>query len=248
MNVLGLDTACSACSAALLLDGTLAAHRFEAMQRGHVEALMPMVAGVLEEAGAGYSDLDAIAATVGPGSFTGLRAGLAAAQGIAKARDIPLLGVTTLEAVAFAAARHVLDAPHDAALVIALETKRADLYLQCFAFDLTPLSKAVSLLPGDAAGEMPDTPLVLAGDGAVRLHEVLAATDRVVKIVSGPGLPDARDVARLAADRFRAEGGISGARPAAGPVYLHPPHVTMPGGRPGGRPGDRPGDRKRRRS
>ena len=99
MRLLALDTATAACSVALWRDGAVLARRFEAMLRGQSEALMPMVGAVLAEAGCGFKDLDAIAVTVGPGAFTGLRIGLAAARGMALAAELPLIGVTTLEAV-----------------------------------------------------------------------------------------------------------------------------------------------------
>lgn len=229
MNLLAIDAACSACSAALLQDDAITAHCYRAMQRGHVEALMPMVATVLHESGAAYAQLHMVAVTVGPGSFTGLRAGLAAARGIALALDLPLVGVTTLETVAFAAARDTENVPDGAALVVALETRRADLYLQCFALDLAPKGDPVSILPQDAAAILPDGPLVVAGDGAARLHAALANPARVVEITPGPGLPDARDVARIAAGRVGAEGMASMTKQSPpAPVYLHPPHVTVP--------------------
>ncbi len=100
MRILALDTATSACSAALWHDGRVCARRLVRMERGQSEALMPMVLDVLAEAGCGFSQLDLLAVTVGPGAFTGLRIGLAAARGMALASGIPCLGVTTLEAVA----------------------------------------------------------------------------------------------------------------------------------------------------
>jgi tRNA threonylcarbamoyladenosine biosynthesis protein TsaB len=103
MNLLAFDSAQAACSAAVRRDSTLAARRFARMERGHAEALMPMIVAVLADAGIGFPALDAVAVTVGPGSYTGIRVGLAAAKGIALARGIPLIGVTTLEAVARAA-------------------------------------------------------------------------------------------------------------------------------------------------
>ena len=102
MIVLAIDTACSACSAALARDGVVVAARSEAMARGHAEALMPMVQAVMAEARIAWADLELVAVTNGPGSFTGLRTGLAAARGIALAQGIPVAGVTTLEAVAAA--------------------------------------------------------------------------------------------------------------------------------------------------
>lgn len=221
----------------MLLGDEIAAHRYRAMQRGHTEALMPMVTEVMAEAGAAFSDLDLLACTVGPGSFTGIRAGLAAAQGLSRALAIPLLGVTTLEAVAFAAARDAENSPANtsgAILAVALETGRTEFYLQCFSFEPAPVADASCVSPGDARAMLPEAPLVLAGDGARRLHEALANSEPVVTIAPGPGLPDARDVARIAARRVGDEGKASMAlKPPPRPIYLHPPHVTVP--RAGGR-------------
>ena len=100
MTLLAVDCATNACSAALWLDDGAGPHRYRAMRRGHAETLMPMVRAVMDEAGLAFSDLDAIAVTTGPGAFTGIRIGLAAARGFALAANLPLIGVTTLEAVA----------------------------------------------------------------------------------------------------------------------------------------------------
>jgi len=227
MNLLGIDSACAACSAAVLQGDRISARAFRAMQRGHVEALMPMVVAVMADAGTEFGDLDLLAVTVGPGSFTGLRAGLAAAQGISRAQGVPLLGVTTLEAVAFAAARDVGDHPDDVALVVALETRRADLYLQVFGSDMSPLCAAACVLPESADAMLPDGRLVLAGDGARRLHDALAKPGLVVEIAPGPGLPDAGDVARIAAGRAEMREN-DGTMPSVRPLYLHPPHVNLP--------------------
>lgn len=102
MRVLAIDTALEACSAAVLdserADGLTI--RSVPMQRGHAEALMPLVAEVMGAAGVAFADLDRIAVTVGPGSFTGLRVGVAAARAIALASGKPATGVTTLTALA----------------------------------------------------------------------------------------------------------------------------------------------------
>src|SRR5882672_12886814 len=102
MLILAIDTALEACAAAVLdTDANkLIARESQAMKRGHAEALMPLIARVMKEAGLPFAALDRIAVTTGPGSFTGLRVGLSAARGIALAAAKPAVGVTTLAAYA----------------------------------------------------------------------------------------------------------------------------------------------------
>jgi len=102
MLILAIDTALDACAAAILDTdaGKLIAQESLAMKRGHAEALMPLIARVIKQAGIGFAALDRIAVTTGPGSFTGLRVGLSAARGIALAASRPVVGLTTLTAYA----------------------------------------------------------------------------------------------------------------------------------------------------
>ena len=100
MNILGIDTALGACSAALTADARVVAHAFEEMQRGHAEALAPMVDALMRNAGLSYAALNRIAVTTGPGTFTGQRVGLAFARAMALALKIPAVGVTTLDVMA----------------------------------------------------------------------------------------------------------------------------------------------------
>ncbi|WP_315780864.1 MULTISPECIES: tRNA (adenosine(37)-N6)-threonylcarbamoyltransferase complex dimerization subunit type 1 TsaB [unclassified Bradyrhizobium] len=102
MLILAIDTALDHCAAAVLDTDSAAMRAQETlpMKRGHAEALMPLLARVMQQSGVGFSDLDRIAVTTGPGSFTGLRVGLSAARGIALAAHKPVVGVTTLSAYA----------------------------------------------------------------------------------------------------------------------------------------------------
>ena len=102
MRVLAIDTALAACSAAVLdtAVGGIVASESLPMLRGHAEALMPLIARVMDQAGMAFADLDRVVVTTGPGSFTGLRVGIAAARGIALAIDKPAVGVSTLSAYA----------------------------------------------------------------------------------------------------------------------------------------------------
>jgi tRNA threonylcarbamoyladenosine biosynthesis protein TsaB len=123
MLILAIDTALDACAAAVLDTdaGKLIAQESQAMKRGHAEALMPLIARVIKQSGVGFSGLDRIAVTTGPGSFTGLRVGLSAARGIALAANKPVVGLTTLSAYAAPVVSEsgeqpvisVIDARHD---------------------------------------------------------------------------------------------------------------------------------------
>jgi len=232
MRILAIETACSACSAALWADGGITASRFARMERGQAEAIMPMVLEVVGGACGGFAALDLVAVTVGPGSFTGLRTGLATARGIALARGLPLAGVTTTEAVALAARDA---APPEAAglpIVVALESRRADLYLQRFDAALEPLEGPEAVGPHDAAARLPDGGALLAGDAVPRLLAASGARARRCIVARSATLPDAARVAEIAARRWA---GRRGGEPedAVAPLYLRPPEARRPvaGGR-----------------
>ena len=211
MLVLGLDTCLNACSVAVVDDGTVLAHHSEAMARGHQERLAPMVRAAMAEAGRPFADLDLIGATVGPGSFTGLRVGVAFAKGLASALGRPAAGVGTLEALAAEAAGTV---------VAAIDARRDQLYLQIFdggvalmAPDVLPVGGAAARLAELAQGR----PLTLVGSGAPLLASAAPGA-----AVSTPEGCDARLVARLAAGRSSAP---------LRPLYLRAPDAKLPGGR-----------------
>ena len=171
MRILALDTATSACSVALWCDGAVRARRFAPMERGQAEALVPMLGAVLADAGCAFAELDLLAVTVGPGTFTGLRIGLAAARGLALAAALPCLGVTTLEAVADGVGP---EERAGAALLVVLDAKRRDVYAQLFSAGLEPLGEARAVLPSGLAETLPAGPLVVAGDAAHSAAEALA--------------------------------------------------------------------------
>lgn len=133
MLVLAIDTALDACAAGILDtdDGRLIAQETLPMKRGHAEALMPLIARVIESAGIGFTALDRVAATAGPGSFTGLRVGLSAARGIALAANKPVVGVTTL--AAFAAP--VIGEDRKAPVISAIDARHDQVYFQAMSGD-----------------------------------------------------------------------------------------------------------------
>ncbi len=227
MNILALDTSASACSVALWRHGGVVRSLRRDMERGHAEALMPMLRDVLDGAGCGAADLDLVAVTVGPGAFTGLRIGLAAARGLALAAGLPCFGATTTDTVAHG----VPEAERSGAtLVVALQSNRADIYAQAFTPDLEPLSAPRALLPIEVAGLVTEGGrVVVAGDASNLVRPVLAGAGLDVAVSGVPGIPDAAVLAAIAARRWR-----PGDRPASpSPLYLKPPAATAPDG--GGR-------------
>ncbi|WP_448205279.1 tRNA (adenosine(37)-N6)-threonylcarbamoyltransferase complex dimerization subunit type 1 TsaB [Azospirillum sp. sgz302134] len=220
MRVLGLDTATSGCSAAVWDDGRVTARRAEPMARGQAEALVPMAEAALAEAGVGFDGLDRIAVTVGPGAFTGLRIALAAARGFALAAGLPVVGITTFEAIA-----HGLPETERAgrAVLVAVDSRRAEPFLQLFAPDLAPMGEPAmpdpAAIPGWLDGLYARGPLLVAGDGAGLLRLLLEGRPDTA-FASGPGMPDAAVVAALGAERA--------AGLPAQPFYLRPPDVTLP--------------------
>jgi tRNA threonylcarbamoyl adenosine modification protein YeaZ len=164
MRVLAIDTALGACAAAVLDSqrGGILANESIAMTRGHAEAVMPLVARVMDAAACEFRDLDRIAVTVGPGSFTGLRVGIAAARGFALAAGRPAIGLSTLSAFA---------APHVAArsgdtIIAAIDARNEQVYFQVFAPNGTTIVAPRLDRVRTAVRSVPAGPTTIAGSGA----------------------------------------------------------------------------------
>src|ERR1700687_2282120 len=133
MLILAIDTALDACAAGILDTdaGRLIAQESQAMKRGHAEALMPLIARVIKEAGIAFASFDRIAVTTGPGSFTGLRVGLSAARGIALAANKPVVGLTTLTAYAAPVVSQDAEQP----VMSAIDARHDQVYFQVVSGD-----------------------------------------------------------------------------------------------------------------
>lgn len=213
MNVLALDTCLGACSVAVCRDDSVLAAAGEAMTRGHQERLAPMVREVMTRSGLEFAQLDRIGVTVGPGSFTGLRVGLAFAKGLALALGRPCIGVSVLEALARAPVRRGL-------VAACLDAHRGQVYLQVFvdgravmAPDVLPVEVAAARLIELYAGG----PAVLVGSGAPLLQAALPGA-----LAEPEALPDPVAIAAFARQ----------ARPpfaAPRPLYLRAPDARLMG-------------------
>src|SRR5271155_806303 len=188
MRLIAIDTALAACSAAVLdtAYGGIVASESLPMVRGHAEALMPLIARVMKQSGMAFADLDRVVGTAGPGSFTGLRVGIAAPRGLGAATGLEVAGVTTLSAYA----APYLGADEISPVVAAIDARHRHVYLQVFgpggrtlvAARLAPLAEAVR-----AASE---TSTRIVGSAAQAVAAALAETAPMPATVDARGAPD----------------------------------------------------------
>ena len=153
--ILAFDTSAAHCAAALLC-GASVIQRFEPMEKGQAECLMPLLEDVLAEAGLAWPDVTAIAVGTGPGNFTGVRIAVAAARGLALGLGIPAIGVTRLEALA-----HGLPRP----LTVIEDARRGEVYIQSFTVsEAGPARLSAAAAASDTVGTYTGT---AAGPGAL---------------------------------------------------------------------------------
>lgn len=223
MKVLGFDTAMAACSAAIWCDGNIAAYRLVPQPRGHAETIMPMIADICLEAGIAVSELDRIGVTIGPGTFTGQRVGLAAARAMVLGTKVGIVGVTTLRALAAGVQ------PDSAPLIASLiDARRGEVYAQVFDPQLRPVMPPQVLTPERAARALTacaegGNDLVLVGTGALLVADVMEPRGFTVTKSQASPQPDARHVAALAAAADTPDGIVPS------PLYLRPPDAKLPG-------------------
>lgn len=218
MKILAIETSGAACSAALL-SGRGMHERSLPMARGHAERLVPLIGEVLAEAGVAYADLDLIAVTVGPGTFTGMRVGLAAARGIALATGRPCLGVTSFECVLEAALGEAEAAwTSGRGVLVVLDSRRSEVFAQRFAGPRGEPAKPVVATPEELATACNGVGLIV-GTAA---RAVMAAARPGAEVAVRDLAPSAAAVARLAERRWAA-----GVRPNGfpDPLYLRAPET-----------------------
>jgi tRNA threonylcarbamoyl adenosine modification protein YeaZ len=197
MRVLAIDTALEACSAAVLDTeqcGILASESIP-MARGHAEALMPLIARVMSEAMLEFLELDRIAVTVGPGSFTGLRVGVSAARGIAVAAGKPAVGLTTL--AAFAAPHIAMD--DVSPLIVAIDARNDQVYMQLFGTAGRTLIQPRIATLRDAVRAATAGPARLVGSAAAMLAAAWPANERRPTVIDPGRAPVIDWVAHLGA-------------------------------------------------
>lgn len=210
MKVLVIDTALNACTAAVFEDGRVLGVRSELMVKGHQERIAGLVRDAVADAG-GFDGIDRIGVTVGPGSFTGLRVGLSFAHGLGAALGVPVVGVSTLAALARTQDEGV------GATAAVIDARRGQVYVQTFR-DGEPAMEPTALSLDAAREALSSEPWLWAGSGAALV------TDTPIADAVTTATPEALADLTIAADP-------SSAPPA--PLYLRAPDATPPTRLPG---------------
>jgi len=207
-------------------DGAVLAEAVHRGARSHADTLPTLVERALTEAGSTIEDLDALAVSIGPGSFTGLRVGLALAKGIAFAGRLPLMPVPTLEALAW-----VAEATSGETVCAALDARKREVYAAFFRVDAggrpCRLTPDATLAPQELAARLEEG-TILVGDAAQAYEDVLGS--RATHRPFATHHPSGGVVARLGAERLLAGHAI---QPESGlgalePVYVRPPDAELP--------------------
>ena len=218
MKILALESSATACSVALCEDEALIAQSFQNNGLTHSRTLMPMAVSLLDNCGTALDAVELIAVAAGPGSFTGLRIGVAAAKGLAWPGNKPCAACSTLESMAWPLAFF-----RDAVIVCAMDARRKQVYNALFQTDgerLTRLSpdRAISLEElGEELKKIKKRKIVV-GDGAKLCYNTLREQDGQLELAPEPlRMQSAQGVARAALEQIRAGGLVKGGELA--PVY-----------------------------
>jgi tRNA threonylcarbamoyladenosine biosynthesis protein TsaB len=229
MNILAIDTSMQACSVAVLANGDKRQIScvYEEIERGHAERLLLMVDETLVKSGLDIKHIGQFAVSRGPGTFTGVRIGIAAARGLALACKKPLIGVGTLQILA---ARVLFEQPNLAAqpqngkvrhLGIAVDARRGEIYWQSFDLTGKPLSEPLALTPQTVASliEKSGHSYVLAGSGVQLIAPLLTKAAIPFTTAHNSLQPDAARLAEIIAELPHSD---SSPRQSASPLYLRP--------------------------
>jgi tRNA threonylcarbamoyladenosine biosynthesis protein TsaB len=203
MNVLAFDTCLGAVSVAVSRrDGPHLHAASELRTAGHAERLMPMIAEVMQAAGLAFSELDRIAVTLGPGGFTGVRVGIAAARGLALATGKPVVGATSLAVMAHRAEGLLAGLGHGMGalrLMVAVDARRGTLYVQRFTAGTAEITEAQLLTPEEAARSLAaDGGSIVVGSGAAAIAAAADALGVAVETRLPELQPDARNLTAMA--------------------------------------------------
>jgi len=224
MKILAFDSSLSAISVAVRWRGGdgawLLREAHEVRARGNAERLMPMICELMGQAGLSFSELDLVAVTIGPGGFTGVRVGVAAARALALATGAPTVAASSLAVMAQQSGEEVGPQRRGRVLAVALDARHGSVYLQLFACGHHATSPPQLLTASAAAQLIGRQPAIIVGSGAVLVGQALEACGGEAETMLPDLLPSARALALLAPE-------LTPTHPVR-PLYLRPPDVKPP--------------------
>lgn len=183
--ILNIETSGSVCSAALTAEGTVIAHHEDFEGRNHATLLSGFIKHCLDHAAEHEIKLDAVAVSMGPGSYTGLRIGLSEAKGLAYAHNIPLIGVNTLELLATRVMFSSDEISPDTVFVPMIDARRMEVYTAAYNFGLEELMKPQALILDEGSYadlKKTGTPILYFGSGAEKAQTVFADAPQAVYV------------------------------------------------------------------
>lgn len=180
MLILQIETATSVCSCALSLNGKTIVLKEINEANVHIEKLTLLIEEALKEANYDFADLNAVAVSKGPGSYTGLRIGVSTAKGLCFALDIPLIGIDTLSAMTFGFLQNKDSLKSDKLFCPMIDARRREVYSAIFTEDLSLLEEVGARIIDEESFQKltEDKHLILFGDGAAKFEETFAADEK----------------------------------------------------------------------
>lgn len=199
--ILGIDTSTASGSVALLKDGRLIASQLYSLEKSHSALLHVLIKQLLENAGFATTDLSAVAVAEGPGSYTGLRIGVSAAKGLCLALDVPLIAVSTLDAMAYQLSRRSFD---EVLYCPMIDARRMEVYSALYDGSMAQIKPIAPVILEDYAYEdiLEQSRVLFFGDGSNKAKNVIKHANAyfVDQIV-----PSAEEVTLLAFDKFNSQ-------------------------------------------
>ncbi|MCE3233103.1 MAG: tsaB [Rickettsiaceae bacterium] len=196
MKILAIDTTHGESSLALWADSILVQTITDKEENKQAEHLVPLIEDILKQAGFSYKDLSAVAVNIGPGSFTGVRIGMAAANGIKLACNVPLIAVTSFESVA-----HLITTKKD--ILVVLDAHRGQVYCQRFDSDKAPVTEPALVTYDEIYNHALKSDFILIGDGAELVKGVLTSRGLNFILENPLAVSESASIAKIAAEKFK---------------------------------------------
>lgn len=220
MKILSFDTTMQACSASFIDTEKEGEQQsvYESLERGHAEAIVPMIESVMNVSNCSYQELDCIAVTLGPGAFTGVRVGVATARGLGLSTGVDVYGFSSLHVIAARAREQLGDGylSEFDRMLVAVDARRGEIYLQSFDINAQPLIEACAVVPEQFAEFSENGKILVVGSGGSLLSDIVSQGAQQVVFECPDLLPDAQNIGQLVLSD-------QGIHETLSPLYLRAP-------------------------